>query len=56
MATLPSHVHRLYHRRRRRNIRCCSSSSGGGPGEQGQPPQEAVLEAIFGPRIELSSS
>ncbi|XP_037485399.1 uncharacterized protein LOC119364097 isoform X1 [Triticum dicoccoides] len=33
-------------RRRRRNIRCCSSSSGGGPGEQGQPPQEAVLEAI----------
>uniref|UniRef100_A0A8R7PFE0 Uncharacterized protein n=1 Tax=Triticum urartu TaxID=4572 RepID=A0A8R7PFE0_TRIUA len=33
-------------RRRRRNFRCCSSSSGGGPGEQGQPPQEAVLEAI----------
>uniref|UniRef100_M8BS60 Uncharacterized protein n=1 Tax=Aegilops tauschii TaxID=37682 RepID=M8BS60_AEGTA len=33
-------------RRRRRNLRCCSSSSGGGPGEQGQPPQEAVLEAI----------
>ncbi|KAM3367076.1 hypothetical protein ACQJBY_016003 [Aegilops geniculata] len=33
-------------RRRRRNLRCCSSSSGGGIGEQGQPPQEAVLEAI----------
>nr|BAJ99664.1 predicted protein [Hordeum vulgare subsp. vulgare] len=35
-------------RRRRRNLRCCSSpsSSGSGSGEQGQPPQEAVLEAI----------
>ncbi|KQJ82263.1 uncharacterized protein LOC100835681 [Brachypodium distachyon] len=33
-------------RRPRRNLRCCSSSAGSGGGDPGQPPQEAVLEAI----------
>ncbi|RCV33293.1 hypothetical protein SEVIR_7G078400v4 [Setaria viridis] len=31
---------------RRPHLRCCSGSGGGGGGDPGQPPQEAVLEAI----------
>ncbi|XP_066347355.1 uncharacterized protein [Miscanthus floridulus] len=31
---------------RRPHLRCCSVGGGGGGGDPGQPPQEAVLEAI----------